>query len=198
MKVKPFCTKQKWLHPDLGSPQEVALSLSRQTVLRPLPAAESLGLMVVDLHWPVQGHVQHVKHGTVPDSTLANLITLWSAQHVKIFNRAQYKTVHSLSWLHHVMIIIIIYPLTTRVNGAPQMISQPVSSIFFPVLHCPLELGELQACPFSEEGWGVGGSGGYTMSSTSNMTWYLTAYSSSWLHHVHLIKHSMVTWQHIN
>ena len=42
--------------------------------------------------------------------------------------------------------IIIIYPLTTRVVGEPQMISQPVSSIF-PVLHCPLVLGELQACP---------------------------------------------------
>ena len=28
------------------------------------------------------------------------------------------------------LIIIIIYPLTTRVVGAPQMISQPVSSIF--------------------------------------------------------------------
>ena len=30
----------------------------------------------------------------------------------------------------------LIYPLTARVVGAPQMISQPVSSIFFPVLHC--------------------------------------------------------------
>ena len=43
----------------------------------------------------------------------------------------------------------LIYPLTTRVVEAPQIISQPVSSIFFNlVLHCPLELGELQACPF--------------------------------------------------
>ena len=39
------------------------------------------------------------------------------------------------------------YPLTARVVGAPQMISQPVSSIF-PVLYCPLGLGELQARPF--------------------------------------------------
>ena len=46
------------------------------------------------------------------------------------------------------VIIIIIYPLTARVVGAPQTISQPVSSIF-PVLHCPRGLGELQACPFS-------------------------------------------------
>ena len=45
------------------------------------------------------------------------------------------------------LIIIIIYPLTLRVGGAPHMISQPVSSIF-PVLHCPLGLAELQACPF--------------------------------------------------
>ena len=37
--------------------------------------------------------------------------------------------------------------LTVRVVGAPQTISQPVSSIFF-VLHCPLGLSELQACPF--------------------------------------------------
>ena len=43
-----------------------------------------------------------------------------------------------------IIINIIIYPLTARVNGAPQMISPP----FFPVLHCPLGLGELQACPF--------------------------------------------------
>ena len=41
----------------------------------------------------------------------------------------------------------LIYPLTARVVGAPQMISRPVSSIF-PVLHCPQGLGELQACPF--------------------------------------------------
>ena len=48
------------------------------------------------------------------------------------------------------IIIIIIYSLTARVVGAPQMISQPVSSILFPVLYCPLELGELQACSFPD------------------------------------------------
>ena len=31
---------------------------------------------------------------------------------------------------NEVIIIVIIYPLTARVVGAPQMISQPVSSIF--------------------------------------------------------------------
>ena len=43
--------------------------------------------------------------------------------------------------------IIIINPLTARVVGAPQMILQPVFP-FFPVLHCPLGLAEIQACPF--------------------------------------------------
>ena len=42
-----------------------------------------------------------------------------------------------------------INPLTARVVGAPQMILQPVFSIF-PVLHCPLGLDELQACPFPD------------------------------------------------
>ena len=46
-----------------------------------------------------------------------------------------------------IIIIIIINPLTARVVGAPQMISQPVFSIS-PVLHFPLGLAELQACPF--------------------------------------------------
>ena len=46
-----------------------------------------------------------------------------------------------------IITILIIYPLTARVVRAPQVISQPVSSIF-PVLYCPLGLGELQARPF--------------------------------------------------
>ena len=45
--------------------------------------------------------------------------------------------------------ISLIYSLTARVVGAPQMISQPVSSIF-PVLHRPLGLGKLRACPFPD------------------------------------------------
>ena len=48
-----------------------------------------------------------------------------------------------------IIIIIIINPLTARVVGVPQMILQPVFSIF-PVLHCPLGLAELQACPFPD------------------------------------------------
>ena len=48
-----------------------------------------------------------------------------------------------------IIIIITINPLTARVVGAPQMISQKVSSIS-PVLHIPLGLGELQACPFPD------------------------------------------------
>ena len=42
-----------------------------------------------------------------------------------------------------------INPLTARVVGAPQMISQPVFFLF-PVLHCPLGPAELQACPFPD------------------------------------------------
>ena len=42
------------------------------------------------------------------------------------------------------------YPLIAGVARAPQMPSQPVSSIFSYVLHCPLGLGELQACPFPD------------------------------------------------
>ena len=47
------------------------------------------------------------------------------------------------------IIIIITNPSTARVVGAPQVILQPVSS-FFPVLHCPLGLAELQTCPFPD------------------------------------------------
>ena len=49
-----------------------------------------------------------------------------------------------------IIIIIIINPLTVRVVGAPQMILQKQFSPFFPVPHCPLGLGELQACPFPD------------------------------------------------
>ena len=43
----------------------VVLGLSGQAVGRALPAAESLGLVVVDLHWPLLRHWQHIKHGPV-------------------------------------------------------------------------------------------------------------------------------------
>ena len=46
-------------------------------------------------------------------------------------------------WHLIMIIVIIIYLLTARVFGAPQMISQPVSSIF----PCPLAPRELQAWP---------------------------------------------------
>ena len=48
-----------------------------------------------------------------------------------------------------IVIIIIINLLTARVVWASQKILQPVFSIF-PVLHCPLGLAALQACPFSD------------------------------------------------
>ena len=46
-----------------------------------------------------------------------------------------------------IIIFIFINPLTARVVRVPQIILQPVFSIF-PVLHCPFGLAELQACPF--------------------------------------------------
>ena len=57
--------------------------------------------------------------------------------------------VSACRWTSTQHIIIIIYPLTMRVIGAPQMISQPVFSIFS-CSQCPLGLGKLQACPFSD------------------------------------------------
>ena len=50
---------------------------------------------------------------------------------------------------HDFLISSLIYALTVRVIGAPQMISQPVTPIFLALL-CPLGLGELQACPFPD------------------------------------------------
>ena len=49
-----------------------------------------------------------------------------------------------------IIIIIIIYLLTAMVVAAPQLMTQPASFIFPPVLHCPLGLGELKACPFPD------------------------------------------------
>ena len=45
--------------------------------------------------------------------------------------------------------IIIINPLTARVVGAPELMLQPVFSIF-PCSPLPLGLAELQACPFPD------------------------------------------------
>ena len=60
-----------------------------------------------------------------------------------------WNTLRKFSYLK-LIIIIIIYSLTARVGGAPQMILQPVFFIF-PFLHCSLGLGELQACPFPDD-----------------------------------------------
>ena len=56
--------------------------------------------------------------------------------------------IHSTKYVVTI-ITIIIDPSTARVVWTPQMISQPISSIS-PFLHCPLGLGELQACPFPD------------------------------------------------
>ena len=53
-------------------------------------------------------------------------------------------------WTIIIIIIIIIYPLTARVVGAPHDDFATSFLHFFPVLHCPLGLGELQACPFPD------------------------------------------------
>ena len=55
---------------------------------------------------------------------------------------------HACSF-HCYIIIIIFYPLTARVVGAPQMISQPVSSIF-PCSPLPSVTWRTQACPFPD------------------------------------------------
>ena len=55
----------------------------------------------------------------------------------------------SKSCNRYLIIIIIINSLTARVVGAPQIILQPFFSIFS-VLHRPLGLAELQACPFPD------------------------------------------------
>ena len=59
---------------DRVSPDAMVLSLSEETIGRSLPLAESLSLVVVDLHWPVQWHLQYIKHGPVP--TAGSSITL--------------------------------------------------------------------------------------------------------------------------
>ena len=47
---------------------------------------------------------------------------------------------------HNIKTLTFTYPLSARVVGATQRTSQPVPSIFL-YLRCPLQFGELQACP---------------------------------------------------
>ena len=54
-----------------------------------------------------------------------------------------------LCYSEAIFIIIIIYPLTARVVGAPQMISQPISSIF-PCSPLPSRTWRMQVCPFPD------------------------------------------------
>ena len=65
---------------------------------------------------------------------------------VSVFVCLLYVFVSVWVYVYVCVIIIIIHPLTARVVGAPQMILQPVFSIFL-VLHCPLGPAELLACP---------------------------------------------------
>ena len=66
-----------------------------------------------------------------------------SNQHISMGEKNNFNQHHQ----HHPFVII--YPLTARVVGAPQMISHPVFHIFS-VLHCPLEPGVLRACPLPD------------------------------------------------
>ena len=75
----------------------------------------------------------------------------WSKGNI-VLRIASFKKSKPTDWwtyyLRLIIIITIINPLTASVLGAPQMILQPVFFMFFPVLHCPLGLAKLQACPF--------------------------------------------------
>ena len=80
------------------------------------------------------------------------LIAYWQKQRVSLFSPAclhLLQVVGLLCATAHSSLIISIYPLTVRVVGAPQMISQPVSSIF-PCSPLPSGTAELQVCPFPD------------------------------------------------
>ena len=67
---------------------------------------------------------------------------------VLLFNQSA-ATTKSQQRLSYTLPSHLIYPLTTKVVGAPQMILQPVSSIF-PCSPLPSGTAELQACPFPD------------------------------------------------
>ena len=78
--------------------------------------------------------------------TITKRLTVTSLNFIETAQWLLQRTVSYVRVWKSACVIIIIYPLTARVVGVPQMISQPVSSI----LHCPLWFGELQACPFPD------------------------------------------------
>ena len=78
-----------------------------------------------------------------------NYLTGWRKKQQQTLHNLVLVNVCQCSDIDINAIIIIIYPLTARVVGAPQMKSQPAFSIF-PVIHCPLGPAELQACPFPD------------------------------------------------
>ena len=87
------------------------------------------------LHFSIRGIVHYLQQSIVGTSPQED----WSVCILCIINSFQRSTVGNLQlqFYRHIhqciiypfIIIIIIYPFTTRVVGAPQMISQPVSSI---------------------------------------------------------------------
>ena len=63
----------------------------------------------------------------------------------------EYQKLSKVPSVNSGVVIIIIYPLTARIAGTLQMISQPVFFFlcpFFTVPHCPMGPAELQSCPF--------------------------------------------------
>ena len=82
-----------------------------------------------------------------PCGTDMSCVIFQSVGHPRITVRTCSKLI--LTSAHIFLLSHLVYLLTARIVGAPQMISQPVSSIF-PVLHCPVGLGELQVCSFPD------------------------------------------------
>ncbi len=68
--IQIFNTKKQFsiLANDLLTPHLMVLCLSGQSVLWPLPGAVGLGLVIIDVHWPIQRHINHIKHSTVPSN----------------------------------------------------------------------------------------------------------------------------------
>ena len=79
----------------------------------------------------------------MPDCIIVYCTTIWITS-LCLGNSVQFQTVQNRT---NVLIFILTYPLIARVTGAPQISQFPP---FLPVLHCPLGLGEFQACPFPD------------------------------------------------
>ena len=102
----------------------------------------------VNIHMEITStHGHHINTG----ASHGHHINTWAShQHTDMTSRHGHHINTQTSHHYVIIIIIIINPLTTRVVGAPQMVLQPVFSIFSYSLQCPLGLAELQGCPFPD------------------------------------------------